>query len=61
MPCDDNRFDRENGGTRVRDEVEFSFGWGGLVDKLIGIPTLHSTFKKRYAALRANFDGERDT
>lgn len=50
-----HRFDPERQGTRVRDEVEFSLGYGRLVDRLIGLPTLDSTFRKRHAALRAHF------
>lgn len=42
-------------GTRVRDQVEFSLGFGKFIDKLIGLPTLANTFKKRHAALAAHF------
>jgi ligand-binding SRPBCC domain-containing protein len=50
-----HRFRPDNGGTRVQDEIEFSLGFGSLVDKLVGMPTLHGTFKKRHAALLAHF------
>lgn len=50
-----HHFRPQNGGTCVRDEIEFSFGFGRWVDQLIGIPTLRRTFQKRHASLLKKF------
>lgn len=53
-----HKFTKENNGTWVQDEVEFSLGFGFIVDKFIGMPTLESTFKKRHNALLKYFQTE---
>lgn len=50
-----HRFIADGDRTCVRDQIEFSMGYGNLVDRLIGLPTLGSTFRKRHAALLAHF------
>ena len=44
-----------DGGTCVRDQIDFTLGFGRLADRLIGLPTLARTFGKRHAALLAHF------
>ncbi|MFM2343785.1 MAG: hypothetical protein RLZZ210_393, partial [Pseudomonadota bacterium] len=42
--------------TVITDEIEFSLGFGNLVDKTIGIKTLDNTFCKRHKNIIAYFD-----
>ena len=41
-----------DGRTCVTDTVEFTFGLGKTVDRLIGLPTLRRTFEKRHCLLK---------
>jgi ligand-binding SRPBCC domain-containing protein len=50
-----HHFTAQDGGTCVRDEIEFSFGFGRWIDRLIGLPTLQRTFQKRHASLLKEF------
>jgi len=51
-------FAPEQGGTRLTDTVEFSFGAGALVDRFLGIPTLRRAFAQRHQALQRRFGRE---
>ncbi len=47
-----HEFRFSGGRTCVTDTVEFTFGLGKTVDRLIGLPTLHRTFEKRHRLLK---------
>ncbi|WP_234405095.1 hypothetical protein ACM720_01105 [Neisseria sp. LNP16475] len=40
------------GRTCVTDTVEFTFELGKMIDRLIGLPALRRTFKKRHRLLK---------
>ena len=46
-----HRFEPSAGGTRMTDTIEFTTGLGTLIDRLIGVPILKYTFRKRHEAL----------
>lgn len=46
-----HRFEPSAGGTRMTDTIEFTTGLGALIDRLIGVPILKYTFRKRHEAL----------
>ena len=41
-----------DGRTCVTDTVEFTFGLGKTIDRLIGLPTLRRTFEERHRLLK---------
>ena len=47
-----HEFKSSGGRTRVTDTVEFTFGQGKMIDRLIGLPTLRWTFEKRHRLLK---------
>ena len=47
-----HEFKFSGGRTCVTDTVEFTFGLGKTVDRLIGLPTLRRTFAKRHCLLK---------
>ena len=47
-----HEFKSSEGRTCVTDTVEFTFGLGKTVDRLIGLPTLRRTFEKRHRLLK---------
>ena len=47
-----HEFRFSGGRTCVTDTVEFTFGLGKTVDRLIGLPTLRRTFKERHRLLK---------
>ena len=47
-----HEFKFPDGRTCVTDTVEFIFGLGKTVDRLIGLPTLRRTFEKRHCLLK---------
>lgn len=47
-----HEFNFSGGRTCVTDTVEFTFGLGKTVDRLIGLPTLRRTFEKRHRLLK---------
>ena len=47
-----HEFKSSGGRTCVTDTVEFTFGLGKTVDRLIGLPTLRRTFEKRHRLLK---------
>lgn len=47
-----HEFKSSGGRTCVTDTVEFTFGLGKMIDRLIGLPTLHRTFEKRHRLLK---------
>lgn len=47
-----HEFKSSGGRTCVTDTVEFTFGLGKMIDRLIGLPTLRRTFKKRHRLLK---------
>ena len=46
-----HRFEPSAGGTCMTDTIEFTTGLGALIDRLIGVPILKYTFRKRHEAL----------
>ncbi|WP_016686990.1 CDP-paratose synthetase [Neisseria sicca] len=47
-----HEFKSYGGRTCVTDKVEFTFGLGKTIDRLIGLPTLRWTFEKRHRLLK---------
>ena len=49
-------FESQRDKTIYTDKIEFSLGFGNLIDKLIGIPILESTFNQRHINMKNYFD-----
>ncbi|MDO4230631.1 MAG: hypothetical protein Q4D19_00700 [Lautropia sp.] len=50
-----HRFEPEGNGTWVIDDIEFTLGYGALLDRLFGWPTIHAVFRKRHRNLQKIF------
>ena len=46
-----HEFKSSGGHTCITDTVEFTFGLGKMIDRIIGLPTLRRTFEKRHRVL----------
>jgi ligand-binding SRPBCC domain-containing protein len=53
-----HRFEESNGGTLVRDDVEYAVPGGRLVQKLLVAPDLEKIFRYRHATLQQLFTPE---
>lgn len=45
--------------TQYTDTIEFSLGYGALIDRYIGLPILRNTFEKRHRNLRSAMENRR--
>ena len=46
-----HEFKSSGGRTCITDTVEFTFGLGKMINRIIGLPTLRRTFEKRHSVL----------
>lgn len=49
-------FESQEKKTIYTDKIEFSFGFGDLIDKVVGIPILKSTFNQRHLNMKDFFE-----
>lgn len=49
-------FESQKEKTIYTDKIEFSFGLGNFIDKVVGIPLLDSTFSQRHLRMKDAFD-----
>ncbi len=52
-----HEFRAQGTGTVLVDIVDFSLGYGGLADRLIGLPLITRTFRRRHDLLERHFGG----
>lgn len=51
-------FESQGDKTIYTDKIEFSFGLGNFIDKVVGIPLLNSTFTQRHHRMKNIFDSQ---
>ena len=56
--CHSHIFEAREGMTIYTDKIEFSFGLGNLIDKVVGIPILESTFRQRHIRMKHAFNNQ---
>ncbi|MEL7241398.1 MAG: hypothetical protein AAGM40_03485 [Cyanobacteria bacterium J06573_2] len=49
-------FESQGEQTIYTDKIEFSLGFGNLIDKVVGIPVLESTFNQRHINIKNYFN-----